>query len=215
MAPHLLLLVLVALFLLAVALAPFAEKHSVKKVKPPVDIAAAFNAAMDVYDRDPSSLDEMLLPREGNPVTLSPRIPSAADMALKQKTRAAAAGEAYSKAVQNPRKDPIVRMKASNATFKNAVQLALNEDRWIKGVNNIDEAQMYQILATLGSTAYVNGVNAKSVKYESKMAKVQPMVAALVQQLDAMDTSTDGAREAKMIAARRGMIAIGQRLRGK
>ena len=191
-----------------------AAKKPLKTVPPPTDIVAAFNATMDRYDKDSSVLDVMLTPQEGNPVQLSPRIPSAADMAAKQKTRAAAAGDAYSKGVQNPRKDPITRMKASNTTYKNAVQLALNEDRWLKGVNNIDEAQMYGILQALGSSAYVQGVNAKSVKYESKMVKVQPMVAALVQQLDAMDTSTDAAREAKMIAARKGMIAIGQRLRG-
>jgi len=191
-----------------------AAKHPPKQAVAPADPVAAFHKLADAAERDPSVLDFMTKPQEGNPVTLGARIPSADAMAAKQKQRASAAGDAYSTGVQNPRKDPIARMKASVKTYVNAMQKALAEGAWEKAVANIDEAQMYAILAALGSTAYVNGVNAKSVKYASKMAKVQPLLAAAVAQLDAMDTSTDAAREQKMITARKLMIAIGQRLRG-
>ena len=73
---------------------------------------------------------------------------------------------------------------------------------------------MYKTIEAIGQTAYEQGITAREGKIKTKIQRLQPLVAALAATLDRMPQDTDAQREAKMIAAKRGMQEIGRKLRG-
>jgi len=187
--------------------------------KPPaaVDSLSAFEAglgaALDQAVKDPESL-EGLHARQGNPVTLGPRIPEAADMAKDMVAKAAAAGEKWLAKVQHPKKDPITAAKAAKGKWKNKMQEAIANDSFAKGLDLINEDEMYATIAAGGAAPFTSGVNRRAAKVERVMGELRPMQIALCEQLDKMPIDTAEQREAKMIAAKRGMEAIGKKRRG-
>jgi hypothetical protein len=150
----------------------------------------------------------------GNPITLAPRVAPAAEQVDKLISNATNAGQRWVDNTTRPRKDPIARAKASVTKYKNAMQESLSQDRYAKGLASIDESAMQQTIQAIGATGFVNGITARKTKITNKFAKLQPMQVALANQLDAMPTDTDAQREAKMLAAKRGMQAIGKQLKG-
>ena len=172
------------------------------------NVTALFLTIAAAAEKDPSILDEYTKPREGNPVTLGPRVPSATDMADRQKTNAAAAAEHYAARVTAPRKDPIKRMKESVAAYENGVRASLTEKRWEKAIDKIDEDGMYATLREGGAELFRRGVELKARKYAAKAPKLQEMIAASVAALDKMKTDTPEQREAKMVANLRNMRAM-------
>jgi len=187
-----------------------------RKVGPVVKGLAEFSKvldkALDVAVKNPEALPghgESV----GNPITLAPRIPEAATMADKMVQNAQANAQRWLDNVLKPRKDPITGAKNANAKYKARVTEALQEDRWLKGINSIDENEMYETVRALGATHFSTGIAARKGKITKKLEKMRPLVLALTNTLDAMDTATDQQREAKMIAARRGMIEVGKKLR--
>lgn len=182
-----------------------------------VDSLSAFEGgldkALDVAVNDPDSLEGMH-ERQGNPVTLGPRIPEAADMAKDMVQKAAAAGEKWLEKVMHPKKDPITAAKAAKGKYKNAVETALREDRYGKGLDNINEDEMYETIQAGGSAPFTSGVQRRQKKVERVMGELRPLQVALCAELDKMPIDTPEQREAKMIAAKRGMEKIGQKRRG-
>jgi len=175
--------------------------------------STALATALEMAEKNPTALPGYG-PSEGNPVNLSPRIPEAADMAAKLVGNATNAGERWLANVQSPRKDPIAAMKASATKYKNRMAEALSQGLWERGVANINEAEMYATIKALGAGVFTTGLAARTGKITAVFAKLRPMLVALAGTLDAMPTDTDAQREAKLLAARRGMIAIGKKMKG-
>jgi len=150
----------------------------------------------------------------GNPITLAPRVASAADQVTKLVSNATNAGQLWVTNTLRPKKDPLARAKASVTKYKNAMQASLTEDRYAKGLATVDEGAMQATIQAIGASGFVNGITARTAKITNKFAKLQPLQVALANQLDAMPTDTDAQREAKMLAAKRGMQAIGKQLKG-
>lgn len=173
---------------------------------------AVLDKALEVAEKNPEALpgfgEEM-----GNPITLAPRIPEAAEMADKMVANASNAGQRWLDNTLRPRKDPIAGMKKAGGKYKKRVEEALADDRWMKGVNQIDENEMYETIRQVGAGAFTNGINARKGKITRKLEKMRPLMVALTATLDAMPTDTDQQREQKMIVARRGMIEIGKKMK--
>jgi len=152
---------------------------------------------------------------QGNPVPLAPRIPEASVMVDKLVGNATNAGERWLANVQRPKKEPLKEALKANTKYKNAMQASIAGDHWAKGIQATDEAQMYATIAALGSGAFTQGIVARKGKIQAKFDKMRPLMVTLANQLDAMPTDTDAQREAKMIAAKRGMQALGVALKSK
>ena len=188
-----------------------------RKVGPAVKSLTEFSSVLDKAFELAATHPELLPgfgPEKGNPVTLSPRIPLAADMATKMVANATNAAENWLKGVMAPRKSAVGEAKAANAKYKTRMTESIADDRWVKGINAIDENQMYAIIQAGGSGVFSSGIQRRQAKIQAKLEKMRPLMLALAGTLDAMPTATDQQREAKMIAARRGMIEVGKRLRG-
>ena len=189
------------------------------KPKPPaaVDSLSAFEKSLagklDQAVNDPDSLEGMH-ERQGNPVTLGPRIPEAADMAADMVAKAAAAGEKWLKKVLHPKKDPITAAKAAAGKYKNKMEEALRENRFEKGLDMVNEDEMYETITAGGAAPFTSGVQRRAKKVERVMGELRPLQVALAEELDKMPIDTEEQREAKMIAAKRGMQAIGKKRRG-
>jgi hypothetical protein len=146
---------------------------------------------------------------------LAPRIPEAATMVDKLIGNASNAGERWLANTLRPKKEPLAEAKKANQKYKTALQASIAEDSWLKGINATDEASMYATIQALGSGAFTQGIAARRGKISAKFEKMRPLMVALAGTLDAMPTDTDAQREAKMIAAKRGMQALGKQLKSK
>ena len=181
------------------------------------DGLAAFEATLDkaleVAERNPDALEGMH-ERQGNPITLGPRVAEADEWAEKQLTNAQAAGERWLANVLRPRKDPLTAALGAKGKYKNRVEESIREDRWAKGIAAVDEDEMFATITEGGAAPFVSGVQRRARKVRRVVGQLRPMVVALAETIDKMPIDTDAQREARLLAARRGMIAIGKKRKG-
>lgn len=151
---------------------------------------------------------------EGNPVTLGPRVKSATDWVNDMVEGAKARASNWLKNTKNPKKDPKAAALAAKGKYDSNMRKALDEKRYEKGIAAYDESARDAVIDAVGTSGFSEGIERHRAKAVSKVTKLQPLVTALAKTLDAMPIDTDAQREAKMIAAKRGMQDIGKKMRG-
>ena len=162
---------------------------------------------------DPEFLASLTEERVGNPITLGPRVMDAAEWAEDMAAGATAKSAKWLKHSLKPKKDPKVRALKAAKKYENNMRSALDEKRWDDGIKGYDEALREATIAAVGESGYRSGIAAKKAKITVRVAKLQPLVAALATTLDAMPVDTPEQRAAKMVAARDGMLAIKKEMR--
>jgi hypothetical protein len=175
---------------------------------------ADFARLLDRVETDPKFREDITSEHAGNPITLGSRVADPSTWAGKQVKNAAAAAETWLQNVLKPRKEPIKAALAAAGKRENKVREALDQKKWDKAMAKVDEASMYATISKRGAAAYRSGVTDREDKVKARVEELQPMVTALALQIDAMPQDTDAQREARMLAARKGMIAIGKKRRG-
>ena len=176
------------------------------------DFEARLAKALDRAESDPDSF-EGAHEREGNPRPLAPRVPEVADIVAKHAERTAAAGDAWKAGVLRPKKDPVQAAIAAKGKWAAKLTEAIRDDSFAKGLAAVDEDEMVRIIESTSPSVFTDGVARRSGKYRAKMEKARPMVLALAVEIDKMPQDTEAQREARMLAATRGMRAIGKRLK--
>jgi hypothetical protein len=141
-------------------------------------------------------------------------VAEASDWAAKQVANATNAGERWLAGVTKPRKNPIDAAKAATTKWANQVRAAVESGAYAAGLGKVDIDEMYHIIAAGGSSPFTSGVQRRAAKVNRVVSELRPMVAALAAELDRMPGDTDAQREARMIAAKRGMQAIGRKRKG-
>lgn len=173
-----------------------------------------FGQVMETVDNHLGVSAEADLTLPDNPVTVGGRVKSAKDWADKQIERSSGAGDAWLKGVLSPRRHPIEAALAADGKRKQKLAEAEREGRWPAAMRRVDVDAMYETIEANGRAAYEAGITSREGKIRHKIDRLQPLVEGLAKTLDAMPQDTDAQREAKMIAAKRGMQDIGRRLRG-
>jgi len=176
-----------------------ARKKPAPKVVPDADPIAAFYRDIKAHFSGSDVLDEQLKPRQGNPRNLGPRIPDGATMAADMVRGAQNNAEKWLRNTLAPRKDPLEEAKKANASWKNGVQEAVREDRFVKGLNAVDEAEMIRTIEATGAAGYAAGVAKREGKITKAFDALSPLLAAAVKQLDAMPRDTKEQRRAKVL----------------
>lgn len=176
--------------------------------------AKDFRGFLDELDTNPDMVRELTEPRKGNPVTLGPLVTSPEDWADNQVKRAADAAIEWEKNVQHPRRDPLKAAIAAAPKRAEKVRQSLDQGKWEKAMGKVDEDLMYATIRKRGAAAFRAGVQDRKDKVLARAKELQPMVAALKAKIDSMPDVTDADREARLLAARRGMIEIGLKRRG-
>jgi len=188
-----------------------------KKVKPTVDLSNFEDLFSEILDRVNASTGanapaDLTLP--GNPVSVGARVPEASEWAGKMITRAKAASNDWLKGTLSPRKHPIQSAIAADGKRKQRLEESERQGKWLKSMERVDVDQMYVTVEATGASGYESGIARREGKIASKIEKLRPQVLALAETIDKMPQDTDAQREARMVAARRGMIKVGQKMRG-
>lgn len=147
-------------------------------------------------------------------ITTGPTVISPDKWAAKMIARATAAGSDWLAGVTNPSRDPVQAAIAANAKYKAKLLASIQSDKWAKTMAKVDSGMIATIAQAIGAGGYTNGITARTAKINKVVADLQPRVMALKATIMAMPDVTDADREARMIAAKRGMQAIGNARRG-
>lgn len=175
---------------------------------------ARLNATLDRVQNDPEFAADLVAEHKGNPITLGPLVVSPEEWAEEQVKNAGNAASKWLDHVQKPRRDPLKAAIQAAPKRAEKVRQALEEKKWEKAMEKVDEDLMFATIRKRGAQAFRSGVEDRKAKVLARVKELQPMVAALKQQIDAMPDVTDADREARLLAGRRGMIAIGKKRRG-
>jgi len=150
-----------------------------------------------------------------DPIELGPRVISAEDIARKLVDRASAAAEDWKRRLLSPKKHPIKEGIAAEGKYKDKMQVVLREERRKKALEKVSDEDFINGVEAAGPDAFRSGIERKRGKVQRRFAVLQPLYELLAKALDAMPVDTEAQREAKMRAARRGMILVGKVRRGE
>jgi hypothetical protein len=120
----------------------------------------------------------------------------------------------YVQGMQNPRRDPVQAAIRAAGKYKNRVIEAANEGRYEAGVRTQNYAEGVQAATSDGGQAYVSGAQRRAPKVGRAMQRLAPLLGGVSQAIQAMPQDTDQQREARLLQARRAMIAVGKQYRG-
>lgn len=152
----------------------------------------------------------------GNPITLGPRLPDPVEWAKLQVEGAVAKGQVWLDRTTKPKKNfkEEALRKTSVERFHDSMSRALAEKRWEGGMANVNESEAIQIIKDGGTTPYTSGIQRRKAKIERVVKELHSDRLALASTIDGLAVATDADREAKMIANKRGLQAIGKKRRG-
>jgi len=150
----------------------------------------------------------------GNPGAVGPRVISATDWVDDMITGVRAKREKWKKRSLAPKKDPIKAAIAANPKRIDRLMKSIEEKWWEKKMGRLTIDDYFTGVEATEPGDYVKGVERKRTKIEKRISALQPLVEALAKSIDAMPQETDEQREARMLAARKGMIEIGKKLKG-
>ncbi len=181
------------------------------------DMALAIQATMQVMDEDPEFRHELEEGHtSGNPMVLGPRLPSAdewADLQIKgARDNAAKWLERVTKPKKNFKEEAL--KATSRARYRTSMEKVLANDLWAGGMALVDESETIATIRDGGSGVYTSGVERRRSKIRRRVEELRGARLALCSTIDAMPVGTDSEREAKMIANKRGLQAIGLTRRG-
>lgn len=162
---------------------------------------------------DPEFLASITEERQGNPITLGPRVVTATDWAEDMTTAAQAKSKKWLDRSLKPKKDPKEKAKKAAKKYENNMRAALDEKRWDAGIDGYDEALRMVTIEAVGESGFREGISRKKAKITARIGKLQPFVAALAETIDKMPVDTPEQRAAKMVAARDGMLTIKKEMR--
>lgn len=181
----------------------------------------------EMRDRIDQTLDRMETDEEfygslanphpsGNPITLGRRIPTPEEMTDLQIKGVGDNADKWLKRTTKPKKN--FKEEALKATsidrFEDSMRKVLDEGRWQGGMANVNESETIAIIEAVGAAGYSNAVKARKAKILRVHKELDADRLALASEVDAMPVATDSDREAKMIANKRGLQAIGKKRRG-
>jgi len=172
----------------------------------------------DAIARAEQALNEEALRVEdpdADPITLGPRVISPEDIARKLVDRAAAAGADWIRRLKAPKKHPIKEGIAAEPKYKDKMTVVLREERRRKALEKVSDEDFLAGVDEAGEGAFTAGIERKRGKVRRRFAVLQPLYELLAKAIDALPTETEPQREAKMRAARRGMILVGKARRGE
>jgi len=113
-----------------------------------------------------------------------------------------------------PRNDPILRAIANNEKRKDRLKEAEDQEKWLKTMQKRSFADVAEGIQSVKASGYAAGVEAKKNKADRRYKELQPLVETLAKSIDGMSSATKKDRGEKMLAARDGMLEIGNKLRG-
>lgn len=140
--------------------------------------------------------------------------PDPAKTAEKLVRRAQAATGDYVDGMQNPKRNPVEMAVRAAGKWANRTEEAIRNKSYEKGVKKQDYGEAVRIATEDGGSAYSSGVSKRAAKILRVHTDLMPRLGALSQAIQQMPQDTDAQREQRLLAARKGTIAIGKARKG-
>jgi hypothetical protein len=128
--------------------------------------------------------------------------------------RVQASAADYVDGIRNPRRDPVQAAVRAAGKWGNKVQEAVQGGYYEKGVRSQNYAEAVETAVADGGAAFVAGVAKRERKIARVFQDLAPRMGALSQAIQQMPQDNAGQREQRLLAALRGMIAIGKARKG-
>lgn len=140
--------------------------------------------------------------------------PDPAKTAEKLVRRAQGAAADYVDGMKNPKRNPVEAAVRAEGKWASRVQEAITNKNYGKGVRKQDYAEAVAIATGDGGSAFTAGVSKREAKIRRVHADLMPRLGALSAAIQNMPQDTDAQREQRLLAARKGAIAIGKARKG-
>lgn len=180
------------------------------------EMEAQLRAQRARMENDPEFYKSLVDPHpSGNPMNIGRRIPEPeklVELQLQGVNNNAAKWLANTTLPKKNFKEEALRPEAQ-ARYKNSMQKVIAENRHAGGMALVNETETMDTIKALGSGVYQNGVTARKNKILRVAKELDSDRLATCATIDAMPGDTDAAREAKMLANKRAMQAIGSKRR--
>lgn len=150
----------------------------------------------------------------GNPITLGPRLPKPDEWAKLQVQGSKNNAQKWLDRVMKPKKNFKEEALKAKERYKDSMRRVLDEGLWEGGMALVDESEAMAVIKKIGASGYSRGVEAREAKIQRVIRDMYDDRLALAAEIDALPVTTDEDREAKMIANKRGLQAIGKKRRG-
>lgn len=115
--------------------------------------------------------------------------------------------------MENPRRDPKQAAIAAAGKWANRLQEAIQNQHYAAGIRRYDVNEARRIATEDGGAAYVAGATKRQSKAERAFQVLAPMLDQVSQQVQNMPQDTEQQREARALAAIRGMRNVGRQFR--
>jgi len=149
-----------------------------------------------------------------NPITITEGVIDPVTWAGLIVKRGSEAADYWKDRTLHPSKDPIKAGIDAEAFYVSQTKAALDSGARKHALEKTNLTEYGEIVEATPASAYGDGITRKKAKIENKIGKLQPLVEGLRKAIAAMPETTDGEREKKMIAARRGMKLVGKVMKG-
>lgn len=136
-------------------------------------------------------------------------------MLAKYMRNTANAAQSYVDGINNPRRDPKQAALKAAGKWGQKTAEAISQGRYAAGVQRADYAAGVAAATSDGGAGYVAGISKRETKIATAFQRVAPLLNNVSNQIQAMPQDTEQQREARLLAARRLMIKVGQQYRGQ
>ena len=164
--------------------------------------------------KDEQYAAEAFIGKEGNPITLGPRVKSADDWVADMVEGATNRASRWLANSLSPKKDPKKAALAAKDKYANNVRKSLEEKTWEKAVDGYDEAAREAVIKEGGTSAFTEGIRRHKPKAVAKIAKLQPLITAVALAGDKDPVGTDAERKEKMCKNMDRMKEVGKIMKG-
>ncbi len=180
----------------------------------PNDAARVARQLMDRMDAGDEQLRKNLtVAVVGNPITIE-KVPSADRWASKQIANAVNGAQNWVDGVQRPSADFKAAGLAAAGKWKARTQEAIQGDRFAKALAKVNVDEAIATAVAVGGAGFAAGIQAREAKIRRTVADLQPRVAAVKAAVDAMPQDTEAQRDARALAAIKGMREVGKSRKG-
>jgi len=150
----------------------------------------------------------------GNPIEVSPDILEADEWVDLIVTRGSEAAPRWKSKTLKPKRNPLKAAIGAFEWYKKRLMDTLKDETFKKALGEWTLEDYGAAVEAVEPARYGDALEAKRWKITRKIGKLRPLVNALRKAILAMPETTEKEREAKMLAARRGMIVIGKVIKG-
>jgi len=147
-----------------------------------------------------------------NPVTpgIGPLVIDADTWAKRWQGSAEGAASDWEDRALTPSRDPVEAAIAANKKRQDRYAEAEKKEKWLKTMKKRKKEDVFEGIQATGASGYKAKIGAAAAKAKRRFTELQPKVQALKQSIQSMSDATDSDREKRMLAARKGMLAIGE-----